>query len=177
MMMDTLLRDIRYGMRTLVKRPVFTVVAVLVLGLGIGANTAIFSVVNAILLRSLPFRDADQLVLLWGSRPAQGRLPVPLSLPNFNDVKAQTQGFEAMSAWTLGRFNVTDPENAAEPEQVQYAIVSSNFFSVLGVSPSLGRTFLPEEEKSGRSRAVMISGALWARRFGSDHNVIGKPIT
>src|SRR5215813_5861981 len=176
--METLLRDIRYGMRALLKRPVFTAIALLVLGLGIGANTAIFSVVNAVLLRSLPFRDADRLVLLWGSKPAQGRPQLPLSLPNFNDVKEQAQSFDGLSAWTLGRFNVTDPRSEApNPEQVQYAIVSSNFFSVLGVSPSLGRTFLPEEEQPGHSRAVMISNALWARRFGSDTNVIGKPIT
>ncbi|MGH9970967.1 MAG: ABC transporter permease [Pyrinomonadaceae bacterium] len=176
--MHTLWQDIRYGARVLAKNPSFTVVAVLALALAIGANTAIFSVVNAVLLRALPFNEPDRLVLLWGSKPNQGRLQVPFSLPNFNDVQAQSRTLDGMSAWTLGRFNLTDSSNDnAEPEQVQYAIVSTNFFSVLGVTPSYGRAFLPEEEQPGASRAVLISNSLWARRFASDRNVVGKPIT
>ena len=175
--MDNFWQDIRYGVRVLAKRPSFTIVAILVLGLVIGANTAIFSVVNAVLLRSLPFNEADRLVLLWGSKPNQGRPQVPFSLPNFKDVEAQSQTVEGMSAWTLGRFNLTDSSANAEPEQVQYAVVSSNFFSVVGVAPSYGRGFLPAEEEPGASRAVIISNGLWARRFNSNRDVVGKPIT
>src|SRR4051794_6805695 len=112
-MMDTLWQDIRYSARVLAKNRGFTAVAVLALALGIGANTAIFSVVNAVLLRALPFQDSSQLVLLWGSRPQQGRAQVPFSLPNFTDVQAQSQSFAGMSAWTLGRFNLTDGATAA----------------------------------------------------------------
>ena len=176
--MNTLWQDIRYGARVLAKNPSFTVVAVLALALAIGANTAIFSVVNAVLLRALPFTEPDQLVLLWSSKPIQGRSQVPFSLPNFNDVQAQSQTLNGMSAWTLGRFNLTDgTRDNAEPEQVQYAIVSTNFFSVLGVAPSFGRAFLPEEEQPGNSRAILISNNLWVRRFASEPNVVGKPIT
>ncbi|HET9785762.1 MAG TPA: ABC transporter permease, partial [Pyrinomonadaceae bacterium] len=165
------------GARVLAKNRSFTIVAVLALALAIGANTAIFSVVNAVLLRALPFNEPDRLVLLWGSKPNQGRLQVPFSLPNFNDVQAQNQTLDGMSAWTLGRFNLTGGNENAEPEQVQYAIVSTNFFSVLGVAPSYGRSFLPEEEKPGASRAILISNDLWVRRFASDPTVVGKSIT
>lgn len=175
--MNTLWQDIRYGARVLAKNRSFTIVAVLALALAIGANTAIFSVVNAVLLRALPFNEPDRLVLLWGSKPNQGRLQVPFSLPNFNDVQAQNQTLDGMSAWTLGRFNLTGGNENAEPEQVQYAIVSTNFFSVLGVAPSYGRSFLPEEEKPGASRAILISNDLWVRRFASDPTVVGKSIT
>ena len=175
--MNTLWQDIRYGARVLAKNRSFTIVAVLALALAIGANTAIFSVVNAVLLRALPFNEPDRLVLLWGSKPNQGRSQVPFSLPNFNDVQAQNQTLEGMSAWTLGRFNLTDGNENAEPEQVQYAIVSTNFFSVLGVAPSYGRSFLPEEEKPGASRAILISNNLWVRRFASDRTAVGKSIT
>ncbi len=175
--MDNFWQDIRYGIRVLAKHPSFTIVAVLVLALVIGANTAIFSVVNAVLLRSLPFNEPDRLVLLWGSKPNQGRPQVPFSLPNFKDVQAQSQTVAGMSAWTLGRFNLTNSTANAEPEQVQYAIVSTNFFSVVGVEPSYGRAFLPEEEEPGASRAVLISNNLWARRFNSNRDVVGKPIT
>lgn len=156
--MNTLWQDIRYGARVLAKNPSFTVVAVLALALAIGANTAIFSVVNGVLLRSLPLNEPDRLVLLWGSKPNQGRSQVPFSLPNFNDVQTQSQAFASMSAWALGRFNLTDSSNdKTDPEQVQYATVSTNFFAVLGVTPSHGRTFLPEEEQPGTSRAIRNS--------------------
>jgi putative ABC transport system permease protein len=174
--MNALWQDMRYGARVLAKNPSFTVAAVLALALAIGANTAIFSVVNAVLLRPLPFNEPDRLVLLWGSKPKQGRSQVPFSLPNFNDVQAQSQSLDGMSAWTLGRFNLTGGSNT-EPEQVQYAIVSTNFFSVLGVSPSHGRAFLPEEEKPGTSRAILISNNLWVRRFLSDRNIVGTSIS
>ncbi|HKR59806.1 MAG TPA: ABC transporter permease [Pyrinomonadaceae bacterium] len=176
-MMDNFWQDIRYGVRLLAKHPSFTIVAVLILALVIGANTAIFSVVNAVLIRSLPFNEPDRLVLLWGSKPNQARPQVPFSLPNFKDVQAQSQTIERMSAWTLGRFNLTNSAANADPEQVQYAIVSSNFFSVVGVEPRYGRSFLPEEEQPGTSRAILISNNLWARRFNSNRDAVGQSIT
>src|SRR5205823_2217445 len=133
--METLLQDLRYGIRTLFKSRGFTAVAVLALALGIGANTAIFSVVNAVLLRPLPFKDPDRLVLLWGNKPQTGWPQLPFSFPNYTDVKEQNRTFKDLGAWSSyndTRFNLTGGE---EPEQVQSAFVSANIFSILGVSP------------------------------------------
>ena len=167
-------QDVRYGMRMLLRRPAFTLVAVVTLALGIGANTAIFSVVNTMLLRALPFPEPERLVLVWDDRP-QGNWPqLPLSLPNFLDLREQCQSCAGMSAWTPGSFSLS---GVAEPEQVQYAVVSSNLFSVLGVRPALGRDFLPEEDRASGSRAVIISHSLWQRRFNSDPQFIGQTVT
>src|SRR5262245_60851037 len=167
------IQDCRYALRMLARSPGFTVAALLTLALGIGANTAIFSVVNSMLLTPLPFPDADRLVVMWGTRPEQGKDQIPLSLPNFFDVRNQNQSFESMAAWTPGRFNLTGHK---EPEQVQYALVSANFFSVLGVNPARGRGFLPHEDDAGGPRAVVISHSLWQRRFDSDPHLIGKSL-
>ena len=145
-MLETLWQDVRYGARMLRKNPGFTAVAVLTLALGIGANTAVFSVINAILLRALPFPEAERLALVWDDRPMGNWRQMPLSLPNFLDVREQCQSCAGMSAWATGWLNLS---GGTEPEKVQYAVASVNLFSVLGVRPMLGRDFLPEEDKPG----------------------------
>jgi len=177
--MQTLWQDLRYGARMLLKRPGFTLIAVLTLALGIGANTAIFSVVNATLLRPLPFQQPERLALFWGSKPRTNMPQLPLSLPNFNDVRAQCQSCESLSAWTIGHSNLTqaNPAQGAEPERVQYAIVSADFFATLGVQPLLGRSFRAEEDNPGNASAVIVSHSLWQRRLGADPAFIGKTIT
>jgi putative ABC transport system permease protein len=169
-----MLQDIRYGIRMLRKNAGFTAVALVALALGIGANTAIFSVVNAVLLRPLPFADQERLMLIWASKPQRDFAQLPLSLPNFNDVKGQSQAFDGIAAWALGRFNLSGD---GEPEQVQYAVVSADFFPVLGARPALGRDFLPSENQPSDSRAVIISHGLWQRRFAGEQSVIGRSVT
>jgi putative ABC transport system permease protein len=177
--MQTLLQDLRYGARMLLKNPGFTLIAVVTLAMGIGATTAIFSVVNATLLRPLPFRQPERLALFWGSKPRTNMPQLPLSLPNFNDVRAQCQTCESLSAWTIGHANLTRSNLAqgAEPERVQYAIVSADFFATLGVQPLLGRAFRAEEDNPGNSPAVIVSHSLWRRRFGADPALVGNTIT
>jgi len=171
--MQTLWQDLRFGARMLMKAPNITLTAVLTLALGIGATTAIFSVVNATLLRPLPFPQPDRLALFWGGKPRANMPQAPLSLPNFNDVRAQCQSCESLSAWTIGHSNLTQ---SAEPERVQYAIVTADFFATLGVQPLLGRAFRAEEDNPGHAPAALISHSLWRRRFGADPNLAGKAI-
>ena len=176
--METLWQDLRYGARVLAKKPSFTFIAVITLAFGIGANTAIFSVANAVLLRPLPFADPDRLVLVWANKQQADWVEAPLSLPNFNDLRDQSSSFESISAWTSGYFNLTGgPSSTDAPERVQHAIISANLFATLGVKPALGRDFTIEEDQPGTSRAIIISYSLWDRRFGRDRDVIGRTIT
>jgi putative ABC transport system permease protein len=172
--MNSLWKDIRYGMRTLLRRRGFALIALLTLALGIGANTAIFSVVSAVLLRPLPFADPERLTMVWQTWP-QGNWPqLPFSHPNFTDLREQSQLFESVAAWTSysdTRFNLS---GGPQPEQVQYACVSANLFSVLGVAPMQGRVFLADEDRLDAGRVAIISHGLWQRRFGSDQGLIGK---
>jgi hypothetical protein len=157
--------NLKFALRQLQKNPGFTAVAVLTFALGIGANTAIFNVVDAVLLRPLPFHDPYHLALLWGSRPKQNQPQVPLSMPDVDDLREQCRSFEAIGAWLLGGVNIT---GTGEPEQVQRAFVSANFFSIFGVIPIIGRDFLPAEDEPTASRVAILSHALWQRRFGAD---------
>jgi len=174
--MRTLWQDVRYGARMLWKSPNYTLIAVITLALGIGANTAVFSVINTMLLRSLPFPESERLALVWDDRPAGNWPQLPLSLPNFLDAREQCQS-AVMSAWTSDSFNLSGAAGGAEPEKVQYAVVSASLFSVLGAQPMLGRDFRPEEDKPGNTRAVIISHGLWRRRFNASPNVIGQTVT
>src|SRR5436309_8690090 len=171
--MTTWIQDLRYGLRMLAKNPGFTAVAVLTLALGIGANSAIFSVVNGVLLRSLPFRDADRLVVLWGENPHRGWIRNPLSPAELLEYK-QTDLFADMAAFRPMDFNLTGSE---APEQLRGQQVTANPFSLLVVAPQLGRTFLPEEDKPGSARVCLPSYGLWQRRLGGDPGTIGKQIS
>ena len=171
--METFLQDIRYGVRTLLKNRGFTAVAVLALALGIGANTAIFSVVNAVLLRPLPFERSDRLVMVWEKRMQLGRERNVVSPPDFYDWRAQNQVFEDMAAFSGQGFNLG---GGTEPERIQGAGVSPGLFSILRARPRIGRVFEAEDDKPDRNPVAIISSALWQRNFSSDPEVIGKTI-
>src|SRR2546423_9763544 len=158
-MMESLLQDIRYGVRMLLKRPGFTVVAVLALALGIGANTAIFSVVNAVILRPLPFEQPDRLMIVWDTNQRRGVTQNAVSYPNFVDWREQNTVFEGMSTYYAGNATLT---GGNEPLRLQTGVVNADLFPLLRAQPILGRTFRPEEDKPGEGgRVVMLSHALW----------------
>ena len=174
--------DIRFALRSLLKHRAFTAVIIATLALGVGANTAIFSVVNAALLKPLPFPNPDNLYLVWAHRPASGRPQLPVSLPNFIDIRDRSRSFESMAVWTSfadSRFSVTGGCAAAdcEPEKVQYAVVSSNLFDVLGTRPQLGRDFEASDDQRATAHGVIISHRLWDRRFGARRTLTGATIT
>jgi putative ABC transport system permease protein len=173
--MNTLLQDIRYGLRMLLKQKGFTAVAIVALALGIGANTAIFSLVNGVLLRPLPYPDADQIVYFEGRNPEKGITNSNISVPDYNDWAKQEQLFASIAIFSAGNGTLTDSN--AEPERVPRAGVSSSFFTVLGVQPTLGRSFVPEDDRPEGDLAAVLSEGLWRRRFGGDPTIIGKPIT
>ncbi|HZN00469.1 MAG TPA: ABC transporter permease, partial [Pyrinomonadaceae bacterium] len=171
---ETLWQDLRYSGRMLVKQPGFTLIAVLTLGLGIGANTAIFSIVNAVLLRPFPYEAPEQLVIP-GESSNGTRGNTSLSYPNFADWKDDRKVFTAASAVRSNEnFNLT---GSGEPERLQGRLVSAGFFSLLGVKPFLGRDFLAEDDRPGATPTVILSYGLWSRRFGNDQGIVGKQIT
>ncbi|HEX8142216.1 MAG TPA: ABC transporter permease [Pyrinomonadaceae bacterium] len=171
-MLGDIWQDLRYGLRTMLKNPGFTGVAVLALALGIGANSAIFSVVNSILLRPLPFKDPDRLVMVWHSYPKLD-LIAPVSPPGFTDYGARTDVFENAAVASGGSANLT---GAGEPERIQARAVTASFFPTLGVTPALGRTFLQEEDQPSHEHVVVLSHGLWQRRFGADPAIVGQTI-
>jgi putative ABC transport system permease protein len=170
--LEDLWQDARYATRSLRKHPAFTAIAVLTLALGIGANTAIFSVINAVLLRPLPYQDPDRLVTLLETVADR---PIGVSYPNFVDWRNQNNVFENLAAVRQREsFNLT---GAGESERLQGRLVSANFLSTLGVKPILGRDFVNEDDRPGVARAVILSHALWQRRFGGDQSIIGRQLT
>ena len=175
--MTKLLQDLRYGLRVLRKSPGFAAVAMLVLALGIGANTAIFSVVNAVLLRPLPFEDPARIVHVWHVPPPKsfpGITRFSVSTANYIDWRRQNDVFEDMAIYTGSSMNLTGGDKA---ESLMAATVAPNFFSVLGVKPLLGRTFLAGEDEPGQNHKVVLTHAFWQSRFGGDRNIVGKQIT
>ena len=172
-MIANLWQDLRFGARMLMKQPGFTVIAVLTLALGIGANTAIFSVVNAVLLRPLPFREAGQLMMLGTVDTREGDGFRSVSYPNFVDWRAQSGSFERLAAFRVRSFTFTGSD---EPARFNGVVASAELFTLLGVAPSLGRSFRTEEDNAGAS-VVILSQGLWRRRFNSDPQVIGRNIT
>jgi putative ABC transport system permease protein len=169
---DEMFQDLRYGARMLRKNPGFTFVAALTLSLGIGANTAIFSVVNAVLLRSLPYRDPDRLVMVNYSR---SRAPNDFVLAaEFLELRDQAKSFEQIAAY---RFDTADLTGAGEPERLDACFVSADLFTTLGVAPALGRAFTPAEDTADGAQAVILSDGLWRRRFGGDPHVMGRTLT
>ena len=173
--MDTVVGDVRYALRMLGRNPGFTAVAVLTLALGIGANTTMFGVVNATLLKPLPFPDSDRLVMLWQGQVSDPKNLNIVSLPNYRDWLEQNRAFEGIALFdSAGKgYNLS---GGTEPEQVSGVRVTASFFPVLGVPPLMGRTFLPEEEVAGRDREVVLSHGLWSRRYGADAAIVGKTV-
>lgn len=169
--MHNLLQDLRFGLRTLVKAPVFTAVVVLTLALGIGANTAIFSFVDGVLLKPLPYEDSDQIVMVW-EKPPQGDRNV-ISAQNFLDWQSQNTVFSRMAAVTGGGHTLT---GVSEPIRLRGSRVSAGFFEIFGIRAALGRTFAADEDQVGKEHVVVLSNRIWESRFGSDHAIIGRTI-
>jgi putative ABC transport system permease protein len=172
-MLETLWQDVRYALRILVKKPVFTLAAVITLGLGIGANTAIFSVVNAVLLRPLPFDEPDQILQVWSTNKEDGENDLVVSVPDFVDWQAQNRSFEQLAAYSLTSFILT---NSQEPERLRGAKVSASFFPLLRVTPALGSVFTAEDDRFGSERVAIVSFGLWQRRFSSNPQIVGEQI-
>ena len=170
-LMETFWQDVRYGARVLAKSKSFTFIAVVTLALGIGANTAIFSVVNELLLRPLPYRDAERLVMLWEVSP-QGRGQNTVSRANFSAWREQAQSFEGLAAFSDQRVGLT---GGGEPEEVSVQLATPELFRLLGVDPVLGRVLTEDDAKAG-SGGVVLSYGLWKRRYGGDPGIIGKPV-
>ncbi|HET8781409.1 MAG TPA: ABC transporter permease, partial [Pyrinomonadaceae bacterium] len=171
--METLFRDVRYGFRGLWKRPGFTAIALIALALGIGANTAIFSLVNAVILRPLPYPEPDQLVWVWGNFPGGNRASV--SPADYLDYRSQNKSFEQLAA----TISVTAPATltgGGEPERLTASVVTGNYFQTLGVTPTLGRSFSLDNEKPGSDQVTILSHELWQRRFGGNPGIINQRI-
>ena len=168
------LNDLRYAIRMQRKNPGFTIVAVIALALGIGANTAIFSVVNTVLLRPLPYQDPDRLVMVWEEATKAGYPQDTPAAANFIDWRDQNQVFEGMAATDYTSFNLT---GSGEPERLEGRRVSTNLFPLLGVEPQVGRVFTAAEDRPGSERVVVLSHGLWQRRFGGDPGIVGKTLT
>lgn len=173
--MNTLWQDLRFSARMLWKSRAFTLIAIVALALGIGANTAIFSVVNAVLLRPLPFPESERLMMVWERRPRQNRDSNPVAPADFIDWQNQNQVFASMAAYSGSAFNLT--ETGAEPEQIVGQMVTPGFFQTLGARAAIGRALSPEADRPGGDRAVVLSHRLWQRRFGGDARVVGRTVT
>jgi len=173
--METLLSNIRYGARMLIKNPGFTAAAVISLALGIGANTAVFSVINAVLLKSLPFKDPESLVLIWGDSRNEDRLKGrnQLSATDVADFRSQSTVFEDVSTYT-GWNPIMSGDS--EAERVPAIQVGDGFFKVMHATPMLGRAFTPEEQEEGKDFVIVLGHGLWQRRFNSDPNIVGKTV-
>jgi hypothetical protein len=169
--MNNLIQDLRYGVRILLKQPAVTLVAVVTLALGIGANTAIFSLVNSILLRPLPFHEPDRVVRLIQSSPKIGLATWGVSQADFGAYRDQNRSLESIALYNSSAVNLT---GHGEPERLPVTNVTADFFKVFGVSPLLGRTFVEGEDAQGKNTVCVISYAFWQRRFGGDPNIAGR---
>jgi predicted permease len=167
---DDLGRDVRFGLRSLLRSPAFTVVAILCLALGIGANAAIFSVLNAVLLRPLPYPEPDRLVRIW---EAMDNFTGTVSIPNYRDWVQQQTGFEQLAAWRRGSANL---QGTGEPERVRSVSATPNLFSVLGRGPQLGRVFDPVRDEPGKAQIAVVAEGLWRTRFGADPGLVGRTL-
>src|ERR1017187_3932357 len=171
MTIASLLQDFRFASRMMAKHRGFTLIIIITLGVGIGANVALFSVIHAVLLQPLPYGQPDQLVKIWEKR---ARLPKGrVSWADYADWKNQSRAFEGTAAYRTGDFNLT---GTGDPEQLQGASVSASLFSLLRVSPQFGRNFSADEEKPDAYQVVILSHGLWERRFGGDPGLLGKSI-
>jgi putative ABC transport system permease protein len=171
--MTTFLSDLRYAVRSLLRSPGFAIAAIATLALGIGANTAVYSLVRGVLFRALPFAAPERLVALNETYPARGYTAMVASPPNYIDWKARSRSFSSMAAYTTGDIALSE---AGEPERLRATLVTADFFETLGVAPIAGRTFAPDEFVSGRDRVAVLSHGVWQRRFGGDPAVVGRTI-
>jgi putative ABC transport system permease protein len=172
--LKTFFQDLRYGVRMLLKNPGFTLIAVVTLALGIGANTAIFSLTSTLVLRPFDFHDLDRLVCVYETAPQQSYFFSGMSPADFADLRRQQKGFAELAAFRLSNSNLT---GVGEPERVRNTEVTAGFFRLLGVEAALGRAFLPEEEQAGRGQVAVLGHSLWQRRFGADPKIVGATIS
>ena len=172
--MENLRSDITYALRNLLKRPGFTLIAVITLAVGIGANTSIFSAIHSLLLKPLPFPEIDRVVAIWDKLPSEGVDHNEVTFANYLDWQTQNQSFEqlALHRWWSANLAGIDP-----PERIQGFLVTANFLDVTGMKPIMGRNFSSEENQPGKDAVAIITHSLWQRRFGGDPNIIGKTIT
>ena len=168
---DTLSQDVQFGLRTLRRSPGYTLAAVTILALGIGANTAIFSVISGVLLKPLPYTDGSRLVLLQQSAPAAGLPTVGISIPELFDYRSRLQAVQDLVEYHSMSFVLL---NQGEPDRVDTGVVSANFFNMLGVKPILGRTFVPSDDVLGAEAVLVLSNEYWQQKFGGDPNVVGR---
>jgi len=173
-MLADLVQDVRFGFRMLRANPGFTAVAVLTLALGIGANTAIFSVVNAVLLEGLPYQDSGKLMFVWSTFISQGVSISGSAAPDFRAWREQNHVFTGMAAGYLGNFNVSIQNQ--EPARLYGANITADMFPLLGINPILGRNFLPEDEKWGQHRVVLLTYGFWQDKFGGDQTVVNRKV-
>ena len=173
--MEILFNDIRYAFRIMRKSPGFTLIIILTLALGIGANTSIFSIVNAVLLRSLPYYDPGRLVKITFNNPGIGLRDIPYSVPELEDLKSRAGVFKEVSVVFSGPTNLTGARQ--QPEHLELLEVSPNYFSMLGTTPEIGRLFGPQDFALGFAEATVISDGLWRRSYGGDPNILGKRLT
>jgi putative ABC transport system permease protein len=171
--MDSLLSDIRYAIRNLAKRPGFTAIAVITLALGIGANSAIFSMINGLLIKPLPFPELERVVAIWDKVPSRGVEHNEVAMANYLDWRAQNHSFDQLALYRWWSTNLTGGDM---PERVQGFLVTANFFDVAGIKPIKGRSFADDENQPGRDAVAIITYGLWQRRFGADPNVLNKTI-
>src|SRR5947209_8172514 len=167
------MHDIRYALRSLRKQPIFTLVAVLTLTLGIGANTAIFSLLYQILLRPMPFPDADRLVFVWNTYPLTGLPKASVSIPDYIDRKTQAPALEDAALMTSRNLNLAEQ---AVPEQLSGLAVTPSFFTTVQRPPAIGRAFNEEEAQPGSDRFVVLTYGLWVTHFGADRSIVGRDI-
>ena len=172
--MENLLSDIRYALRNLLRRPAFTLIAVVTLALGIGANTAIFSAINALLLKPLPFPQLDRVVAIWDNLPSRGLMHNEVAVANYLDWQSQSQSFEQLALYRWWSANLTGIDT---PERIQGFLITANYLDAIGIKPILGRNFLPEENQPGKDAVAIITHSLWQQRFGGDPNIVNKTIT
>jgi putative ABC transport system permease protein len=175
--MNALGRDLRFGVRLLTKAPGFTAVALATLALGIGAATSIFSVVDAVVFKPLPFRDPDRVLVLWEKNPSLNRFRMAVAVGNFREWSQQARMVEGIAGLFDARVNLTGgPNGRVDPEELKVERASASMFPMLGVQPALGRAFLPEEDRPGHANFALLSHSLWERRFGADPSIVGKTI-
>src|ERR1700761_4826263 len=168
--MNALIRDLRYALRALAKNPGFAIAAILSLAIGIGANTSIFSITSALLLKPLPYKDPDQLVILWNTSPGLGITQDWFSTAQYFDIKNGHHGLEQAAIAIGGNYNLT---GKGEPERVGTIRVSSNLLPMLGMRAEIGRLFLPGEDRPGSTPTALLSYGTWTRRYGSDPGILG----
>src|SRR5882762_2363822 len=171
--METFFKDLRYGINSLRKHQGFSLIVIVVLALGIGANTAVFSIVNSVLLRPLPYQDSDRLVMIWGNFQKLNIERLTAKAAEFEDYRAQDQTFEQVAAFDNQSFNLSGSDQA---ERVTGARVTANLFAMLGAQTEHGRAIAPDENQTGHDRVVVLSHGFWQRRFGGNANAVGQTL-